>query len=431
MAMPYQPRQRSKASQMWLPGHRLAGAEMAASAKRRSAMWLPPEPEEPERGPAQRPIEELAGFHFTGDMVREMAPDPFKRPKFSNEACYRAWCELEEEHFAHRDAPLPIEDQWFDPGFLALLGIMGAGKTAIAAVWARRFYRRGWTVQSTAGLLFGQRWGPEELYNFAANIEPGSFTFQDEIHTGFHAGSAHALREESWSDGTTGMRKDRHVFMGATAFKRLPSTFRNVVDWAGWPRRAYFPELKAFPPACLNVFWLGPKPYDGMDLMEEMGFASHDETRLSREQYDPFEVEECFKLFDSFERVKTLFGDHLNADRFREVRSNGKPAPLTDQEIATDILNWYADGHFQSQEAAYWAFMDQEVDLERHTRARSQCMVRFEEIAALFVSAEKPKVGAKVLRRVLAGVGVGSGNAGVLISGLADAYERLAKGPFG
>ena len=431
MTLSTSPRRRTKEAQLWVSNRRLAGAQLLASSERRSAMWLPPEPEEPQRGPKQRPFEDLAGVHITGEMIKEMPPDPFKRSKFSNESCYRAWSELEEEHLANRDAPLPIyDDIWFSPGFLALLGIMGSGKTAISTVWARRFYRRGWTVQSTAGPMFGQRWGPEEFYEFGKNAEPGSLTVKDEVHTGFHVGSSHSLREEAFSDDSTGMRKGLISFIGATAKKKLPPTFRELVDWAGWPKRAYFDELKAFPPACLNVFWLGPKPYEGQDRLEELGYFSADQTRLHKEEYDPFEVEECFKLFDSFERIQALFGDHLNASAFRNVRNNGKPVPPEDNEIVVAILNWYADGQFSNQEAAYKEFLEQGIDLERDTRRRASCMVRFEDLAALMLSAGNRKVGRTTFHRALSGVGVDCGNAGVLINGLEAAYLRLAKGPF-
>ena len=423
-------RKRSKDAQVWRPDRRRAGEALQESARQRSAMWLPPEPDLA-AGPAQRPIEELAGVHITGEMIKEMPPDPFKRSKFSNEACYRAWCELEEEHQAHRGAPRPIyDDIWFSPGFLALMGIMGSGKTAIATVWARRWYRRGWTVQTTAGPMFGQRWGPEEFYQFGRNAEPGSLTFMDEVHTGFHAASSHALREESFRDDSTGMRKGLNAFIGATARKKLPPTFREVVDWAGWPRRACFERLAAFPPACLNVYWLGPNPFEGQDRLEELGYVSADQTRLHREEYDPFEVEECFKLFDSFERIQALFGDALNASRFRASLSEGKPDPLSDQEIATAILNWYADGQFQTQEAACREFEAQGIDLMRDTRRRRHCMVGFDQVAALLLAGGGPKVGPRVLRRALAGVGVDSGTAGVLVSELEAAYQRLVSGPF-
>ena len=410
-------RQRSKNAPLWLPDRHAATDALAESARRRSSMWLPPEPEIV-TGPAQRPIEELAGVHITGEMVKEMPPDPFKRSKFSNESCYRAWCEMEEEHMAHRDAPLPMDEMaWFAPGFLGLLGIMGAGKTAVATVWLGRFYRRGWTVQSTAGPMFGQRYGPAEIYALAESVEPGSATFFDEVHAGFHVRSTNAVREDAFSDSST-------------AKKKLPPTFREVLDWAGWPKRHYFDDLAAFPPACLDVYWLGPRPYEGMDLLEERGYASSDKAALYREEYDPFEVEHYFKLFDSFERIKILFGDELNASRFREARSNGKPEPLSDQQIVTLILNWYADGQFAVQESAYAEMTDQGIDLVKDTRRRNRCMVGFDKVAALMLAAGHPKVGPKVLSRALAGVYVDCGTKGVLISELEAAYERLAAGPF-
>ena len=102
---------------------------------------------------------------------------------------------------------------------------------------------------------------------------------------------------------------------------------------------------------------------------------------------------------------------------------------MSDQETAVAILNFYADYQFQSQEDAHKTLASQGIDLERNPRARSQCLVRFEKIAALLVTAGHPETGPTALRRALAGVGVDAGNAGVLISGLEAAYEWLAQGP--
>lgn len=94
-----------------------------------------------------------------------------------------AWAELEEEHEKNRNHPIPVDD-WMEPGFYAFNSVMGSGKTAVAAHKAKLRYSAGWPV--------------------------------------FHASTSGANRENAFSDSSTSMRKDKLIFVGASASKRLP-----------------------------------------------------------------------------------------------------------------------------------------------------------------------------------------------------------------
>ena len=71
-----------------------------------------------------------------------------------------------------------------EPGFYAFNSVMGRGKTAVAAHKAKLRYSAGRPV--------------------------------------FHASTSGANRENAFSDGSTSMRKDKLIFVGASVSKRLP-----------------------------------------------------------------------------------------------------------------------------------------------------------------------------------------------------------------
>ena len=268
--------------------------------------------------PPTLPGDELPGDHITEEMVREWPQDKFRRSKWkTNGPSLRAWAELEEEHEKNRSRPLPVED-WMEPGFYAFNSIMGSGKTAVAAHKAELRYRAGWPIFHTGPFKFGNYIRRGEVYHFADALPGGAYIFCDEIHAVFHASTSGANRENAFSDSSTAMRKDKLVFVGASASKRLPPMFRQLVDYAGYVERQYFPRLRAFPPACLRCEWLGPRPWDREDLREELGYVSKEKVRRWHEFYDPFEMENTFKMFDSWYKVQIMYGDGYGADEERK-----------------------------------------------------------------------------------------------------------------
>ena len=106
---------------------------------------------EVKHGPAQPPVEALAGTAFTRDVLENFERDPLGRDVFRVRARLQEWDETEELHRRNRDAPIPIEGALVDlhlpPYGIHVLGAeMGEGKSITAAVVARCFYRAGWPV---------------------------------------------------------------------------------------------------------------------------------------------------------------------------------------------------------------------------------------------------------------------------------------------
>ena len=197
--------------------------------------------------PPTPPSEELPGDHVTEEMVKEWPQDKFRRSKWkTNGPAVRAWVKLEEEHEKNRHHPIPVDD-WMEPGFYAFNSVMGSGNTSVAAHKAKLHYSAGWPVFHTGAFKFGNYIKRGELYHFSDALPGGSFIFCDEVHAVFHASTSGANRENTFSDSSTSMRKDKLIFVGATASKRLPPLFRTLVDYAGYVERQHCPGAESLP----------------------------------------------------------------------------------------------------------------------------------------------------------------------------------------
>ena len=378
--------------------------------------------------PPTPPGDELPGDHITEEKVKEWPQDKFRRSKWkTNGPSVKAWLELEEEHEKNRSHPLPVED-WMEPGFYAFNSVMGSGKTAVAAHKAELRYRAGWPVFHTGAFKFGNYIRRGEMYHFCDALPAGAFIFCDEVHAVFHASTSGANRENAFSDSSTSMRKDKLIFVGASASKRLPPIFRQLVDYAGYVERQYFPVLRAFPPACLRTEWLGPRPWDREDLREELGYADREKVKRWHEFYDPLEMEETFKLFDSWLKVQVMYGDGYGADEERSDRLG-----LADREgvkylspdyIYGTVVAAYADGFFREEEQAYEAAKARGVDLRRNTLVRRETSVSMDKLVGIFARAGYTQVKASGIRQALEGYNCGCGTKGVPVENLIRAYER-------
>ena len=245
-----------------------------------------------------------------------------------------------------------------------------------------------------------------ELYHFSDALPAGAFIFCDEVHAVFHASTSGANRENAFSDSSTSMRKDKLIFVEAPASKRLPPLFRILVDYAGYVERHYFPVLRAFPPACLSTEWIGPRPWDRENLREQLGYADKEKVRRWHEIYDPFEMEDTFKLFDSWLKVQVMYGDGYDAgaerkDRLGWAGESAGPVDLSLGDIAHTVINAYADGFFAEEEQAYRAAVEAGIDLSRNTRARGAASVSFDKITGFFVLAGYPGVSSSKVCQAL------------------------------
>ena len=379
--------------------------------------------------PTTPPGDDCPGDHITEQMVREWPHDVFHRSKWkTNEPSLRAWAALEEDHEKNRHNPLPVDD-WMEPGFYVFNSTMGSGKTAVAAHKAELRYRAGWPVVHTGAFKFGNYIARRELYHFSDALLPGTFIFCDEIHAVFHSATANSNRENSFSDSSTSMRKDKLIFVGASASKRIPPMFRQLVDYAGYVERHYFPALKAFPPACLRAEWLGPRPWDTEDLREQLGLSDKEKVQMWHELYDPFAMENTFKLFDSWLKVEVMFGDGYGADDERRDRmalgQERDDKSLGLKDIASNIITqWHADGFFWEEEQAHEEAVARGVDLGRNTLARRDSMVSMDKLVGMFHRAGFTKVRKSEISQALESYGCSCRPKGVPVENLQRAYEE-------
>lgn len=172
--------------------------------------------------PPPPPGIELPGNHITEDMVKEWPQDKFRRSKWkTNLPALRAWAKLEDEHEKNCHHPIPVDD-WMEPGFYAFNSVIGIGKTAVTAHKAKMHYSAGWPVFHTGAFKFGNYIKRGELYHFSDALPGRSYIFRDEVHAVFHASTSGSNRENAFSNSSTSMPKDKLIFVGTSASKRLP-----------------------------------------------------------------------------------------------------------------------------------------------------------------------------------------------------------------
>ena len=306
------------------------------------------------------------GEIITAERVKKWPKDHRDRWR-TNEPAYKQFALLEESFHRHKDKPIPVQGTvlHLPYGFYLLNSHMGSGKGVISTFYAAIFRAFGWSVVSTTGTKFGIHIGPSELYHFSLVCPMGAFIVADEIHAVFHSNTSGANREQSFQDNTTAMRKNEATFLGMSASKRIAPTYKAIVDWIGYVHPlAYDPRRdgSGWKETFRMVNWYGPKPYDRDDYEEEMGFKQSTNVSQYHEYFDSRLLMDAMKLFDSWAKVQTMFGDGYNADSEREDRQAiergqygaNAEVPLAEdkQRIGRQIANWFAGGYFRDEEEA-------------------------------------------------------------------------------
>ena len=396
--------------------------------------------------PATPSNDQIPGSTIDGDMVKSWPKDHRDRWR-TNEPSYRQWALLEESHERHRHHPVPAP-LVLPTGFFLLNSVMGSGKNMIATLYGAIKYAFGWSVTSTAGTKFGKHSGPAELYHFAQVAPLGTFFIADEIHTIFHSSSSGANREMSFQDNATSMRKKEFQFLGMTASKRIAPTYRAICDWVGYVHPLYYNPRRmgnGWPETWRCVGWFGPRPWDRDDLEQELGYAESNELAHHVEHFDSNLLLEACKLFDSWADVTTMFGDGYSAAQERADREalTNPAAPMEEMfgaELALDaagiarqLINWFVEGMFMSQEEAQEALKCGDRGQKRKT------VVRVEALQGMFADAGKEVPKAAAIRKALVQRGVDVSDRGNMeigeVIGLyhrfrrANGLEDLPEGP--
>ena len=380
------------------------------------------------------------GTIITGDAVKKWPKDHRDRWR-TNEPAYRQWALLEESFHRHKDHPVPVQGTvlHLPYGFYLLNSHMGSGKGVISTFYGAIFRAFGWSVVSTTGTKFGIHITPAELYHFSLVCPMGALIIADEIHVIFHSNSTGANREQSFQDNTTAMRKNEATFLGMSASKRIAPTYKAIVDWIG-----YIHPLPYDPSRGGNGWketwrycnWYGPKPYDRDDYEEEQGFRQSTAVTQFHETFDANLLMDAMKLFDSWAKVQTMFGDGYDASSEREDREaieRGQyganyETPLAEdrQRICRQIANWYANGYFSDEEAAY---RQHEAGMPSMRRKAQTNLDRLNAMFGELMSAEVPS---PAIRRALEGLRVPVTQRGNIniedVAALYNSYMRAAKG---
>ena len=296
-------------------------------------------------GPPQLPVEELAGIFMDRSAVELAAKDNLGRDVFSKDSRLAEWEETEELHQLHRGAPLPVDTEklYLPPyGVHLLSGSMGVGKTLTCAFLARRWYRAGWPVFSTAGFLFGQRLTLAEAYAFPDVCTPGSFIFVDEVHTLVDRYSGNSVRARTFGQASTALRKERVTCIGASANSAMVGgEFKAAAEYVLVPKR-WYPKGRRLhaPPFChVTIQGHGPWPYRRRDqLLEDLGFLDGMNQKIFTWKPNPIEVMAAAKLIDSFEAVRIGENFALDAKAMRAMRAEQQTPKEANAELVVEML---------------------------------------------------------------------------------------------
>ena len=141
---------------------------------------------------------------------------------------------IQEDHERNRAAPIPLAG-WIgrfpDWGSVFFPGEMGAGKTLLAHWLLERIYRCGWPIFTTASTLYGQRLSMQQSFIFPDLVTPGSGVFIDEIHAVLDRYASNSIRNRSYGQARTALRKMQCLVIGASANSALVSMeFKGAAD---------------------------------------------------------------------------------------------------------------------------------------------------------------------------------------------------------
>ena len=209
-------------------------------------------------------------------------------------------------------------------GVYLFTGGVGAGKTTIAAVFARMAYGKGVPVFSNISTLFGYHVDVLDLYLFATKAPPYSVLIVDELHAVLSRYRQSSLAAQQMIQSLAAVRKRRLTILGCTAQEFNVSTdFKASIDMQIYPRRRYnIPEegardsLGRFYPgwAHVDVDVIGPKPYRGRTLGDEWGIDVYGgEVKKRTLSFPPALIYEAACLQFSFEDIP--FGESAGVER--------------------------------------------------------------------------------------------------------------------
>ena len=319
------------------------------------------EPEEPASLPngliAKKPFpdrdwDEMPGILQSREQMEQMTPDPLHRDKFGLHERLKDWDEVHAWHLWAREhnAGIPPAN-----GIYLVSAPMGKGKTLWAAAEALLLWKyMAVPVFHNMGILFGYRLRPEEMYQFADLVPPGSVVLIDEIAAVADSYGGNSTRSRTLFSTMTSFRKQGNLCFAMTAAEasvhwQLRTNVKAIVEPNSyWPtkygavgksmsgkkimgrRPAAGSELVA-PDFCyLNTFSLDA-PWEGRRIIEDYRaelFGKGKDTRKNRKNWKtinmplrgPMVYMQASKLIDTFERVPIGEQFDVNADAMRGVR---------------------------------------------------------------------------------------------------------------
>ena len=203
-------------------------------------------------------------------------------------------------------------------------------------------------VYSTAGLLFGYRMNIDQAYAFPRHVTPGAPIFGDEIHTLIERYASNSLRQRTFGQATTAMRKEQITCLGASAdSEQVGWEYKRPTEWIMAFRR-WYPRKYEAPDFCyVEVVMRGPYPYRRRDPIVEQMLGYDDSQIIEKRFYpNPQELRKAALLMDSHESIKLGEAYELGSAEMRESLAGSKEVG-GDRDERADVF-YYIHGLVES-----------------------------------------------------------------------------------
>ena len=292
----------------------------------------------------------MPGIKQSREQMENMTPDPLHRDKFTLNERLKAFDEVDAWHMWARENNAGIPPT---TGIYLVSAGMGAGKTLWATAEAMLLWKyMAVPVFHNMGILFGYRLSPEEMYQFADLVPPGSVVIIDEIAAVADSYGGNSTRSRTLFSTMTSFRKQGNLCFAMTAAEasvhwQLRTNVKAIIEpQKYWPtkrgivgksstgkkivgkRPAASDELVA-PDFCYLTTFALDAPWEGRRIIEDyraevFGKGARKKKKnwktVTMPLRPPLLYMQASQLADTYERVPIGEQFDVGADQMKAVR---------------------------------------------------------------------------------------------------------------
>ena len=218
----------------------------------------------------------------------------------------------------------------------------------------------GWNTFSTKSMLIGQQLSLLEAISFPDHVTRGGFVFPDEVHSFVDRYSVTSVRNRTFTEATTTMRREEINCLGASAQAgAVGYEYLGSSEWLVYPNR-WYPKKYHFPDWCyIQLTLVGPYYHRRDDPVEEIALGK--QRQLYKREFvrlDPEELYHTAKLYDTFEVLRLGEMFDLGAREMKEGRDGVRETKMGHEELKQAcwkiFVNQYANGYFSDKNQVYY-----------------------------------------------------------------------------